>query len=376
MPITERRAPLTPSERALLRRRALVAVPVGLLIGAAVVWMLGSAMAGFALAIRVIFGLLFGGILAFILGVYVRSAFEREKLVRTGVVTGKRVGIIGPSVSSQTRASPRYHVSLDGEEFQVEQWVYQRVRVGQTVDLVYTAKLRNLFAVTVVADPTSEIGSAPASRPFEPSEMAHEEAVTEADRGVLRALVAQALVRRVAGGLLLGGVAGSAVVVAWVMVRATQTGGDADQAVIRLLTPGAALCAFSVLNRRTYLLVRDLVGGSRHVQTEHMKDLVRSNTPLLSPTTVVTGTGLAGDYAWAQTEERWVPLDASLIDGLSAGAPLQIATGPRSGAVLAVGGFPAAKARFGVIDLVVGALAIGGTGCLYSVLSGAGGAAK
>lgn len=77
--MTERREALTAGESAMLKRRAIGVVPVALAIGVATVWMLGWGATEISVGVRVFFGLFLGGILFFIVGVHVGSAFEREK---------------------------------------------------------------------------------------------------------------------------------------------------------------------------------------------------------------------------------------------------------------------------------------------------------
>lgn len=361
---TETLAPLTAADRALLRRRAVVVVPVGAVFGAAIVWMLVRGVEGLAVAIRMGFGLFFGAVLLFIVGVHLGSAFEREKRVRQGVVTGKRVGIIGASFNSNDRTSPRYYLSLDGEERNVEQWVYERVRTGQTVELHSTARLRNLFDVVVLADP-AEPAALPAPEPLDLAGIAHEEPLSGADRAVLRGHAGCALVRRTGGGVVLGAIAWAGLVVIWAVSREP---GNSELDLL-VLGPGGGLLALSVLvalNVHTLNLLQDHRTGRKRVVTEIVRDVVRSNTPLLSPRAVITGTGLDGDYAWIQTHARWLRVPLTLADTLTAGSRVRVATAPKSGVVLAVDGQSAPTPTLFWLDWLCVAIVVAALGCLLA----------
>ncbi len=93
--MSETTEPISQSERLLLAKRALIVLPVGVGIGAVTTWMLTGPASSLSGGIRAFFGLFFGGVLLFILGVHIGSAFEIEKRVRTGIVTAKRVRASG-----------------------------------------------------------------------------------------------------------------------------------------------------------------------------------------------------------------------------------------------------------------------------------------
>ncbi len=365
--MTERRESLTADDRALLRRRALFVVPVGVAIGSVAVWMIGWGTGGLPVVIRGVFGVFFFGALLFILSVHVGASFEREKVIRRGIVTGKRVGIVGPSMDSNARSSPRYYLSLDGEESSVEQWVYRRVHTGQSVDLMYTARLQNLFAVSVIADPGGVDGVVAMGKPFDVASMAHDEALTDEDRMVLRGYVVQALVRRVLGGAVIGSVLAAVLVLAWFVVLAPLTRDSGlDRWGVLWLAPGTGILLFAALNHRSYLLLRDVFGGRKHVADEIVRDVVRSNTPLLSPTIVVTGTGLAGAYSWVQTDSRWARVDERISASLGRGDTIRVVTAPRSGVVLGLAGQGAFRVGLGAFDWLLIFGTIGVTACLLS----------
>ena len=341
--MTERRETLTPQERALLRQRAAAVVPIGIAIGAAVVWMLRTGMAEMSDLTRGFFGLFFGGLLIFIVGGHVVSTFETHKLIRSGVVTGKRVGVTG----TNSRTSPHYYLSLDGKELWVEQWAYQRVHTGQTVELLYTARLQNLYDVTILSDPASP------DVPF--VSQTWEEPLLDEDRLVLRDHLFRAVVRRGLGGVLLGGL--TSVVGMLVCLVA---GADPLLSVAPL--PG--VLPFVILNFQTLRLLRDFFDPSRCVATEQVIDVVRSNRPLLSPNIIVSGTGTAGEYAWVQTQVRWVQVQGPQVERLGSGTVIEVATAPRSGVVLAADGVPALRTGFGVIDVIVLIIFLGTLLCM------------
>lgn len=365
--MTERREPLSVDERALLRRRAAGVVPVAIGLGAVVVGVLGWGFTEFSATIRVLFGCFFGGILAMIVGIHVGAAFEVEKLVRRGVVTDKRVAVSPASTSSGTRGSTRHYLSLDGQELSVEAWVHARVHTGQTVELRYTARLQNLFDVEVLDDPASAAAQVVSAKPFDPGEMAHTEALTASDRAVLGSHLLRAAVRRGAGGALVAGGVYTAIVVGWALGRVAGGPGSAfDAMLVTAVAPGLALLTFALVNRQTVRLFQDRFGDRRNVATERVVDVMRSNTPLLGPRIVVSGTGLAGDFAWVQTAARWVQLDPSLVGTAVTGAPLEVVTAPRSGVVLAVGGVAAPAVRLGLVELLVIVVGVGVAACLSS----------
>lgn len=328
---------MTADDLAKLRTRVYVVVPAALAMGGVATWMLTSAMSEISVVIRCVFGLFFGGIVVFIVGTIVGSAFEREKVIQRGVVTGKRVGVMGMS-NTNSRMSPKYYVSLDGEESLVESWVYQRIHTGQTVDLVYTARIRNLFDVAVISDPGGvDLGLGavvPMAKPFDAARMAHDEPLTDADRGVLRAKIARALFWRGVGGGIVGFVVWIGVLLGWVFARRTGDFDAFDHLMFRWLAPAAGITVIALFNRHTWHLLRDLRSGIKRVADEIVRDVVHSNTPLLSSTTVVTGTGMAGHYAWVQTDARWVQIEPDRASSLKSGDALCVATALRSGIVL------------------------------------------
>lgn len=337
-------------------------VPVGTALGAVTFWMLCWGLDDLGVTIRAVFGAFFGAVLLFIVGVHVGSVFEREKFVQRGVVTGKRVSVSGAAFQSGTRSSPRYWLSLDGEERLVESWVYDRVRTGQTVELHTTARLRNLFEVVVVTDP-GEPAALAAPEPLNLTGIAHEEPLSGADLQVLRGHAACALVRRTGGGVVLGGLAWVAVIVTWALARAP---GLREMDAFMLGTGGGivALSVLVALNVHTFNLVRDHRSGRKRVVTEVVRDVVRSNSPLPSPTTVLSGTGLAGDYAWVQTPARWVRVPVALADTLTAGSRVAVAVAPRSGVVLSVGGAEVPPPQLFWLDWVCVAIVVAALVCM------------
>ena len=329
----ERREPMTQSERLLLAKRAISVLPVAACIGGVATWMLGWAMHEMAVGIRVMFGLFFGGILLFIVGVHVGSAFEIEKLVRFGVVTNKRISV---SHSTNSRMSPRHFLSLDAQEYSVEQWVYQQVHTGQTVELSYTAKLQNLFATRVVSDPAAELGVAGGndSRPAA-SPPAHLAPLSKEGRKILVSAIGWALVWRGAGGILLAGVVWGGLLIVWVVARSGLPEIQRfDVAAINGMIPLTAVAMLAALNRQTYRLLRDFFGGQERIGVETVLDVTHSNTTLASPTIVATGPGMGGNSVWVQTDQRWTAVEPSLGVGLASGSRIEVASGPNSAVVL------------------------------------------
>lgn len=325
----------------------------GLAIGGIAVAILRAIGDEMPTAVRLGFGGFFGLVLLVILGLNIGAAFETEKRLRTGIVTDKRV----ETYRRQNR-SASYFFSIDGKELSAELWVYQQVKVGQRVTLHSTARLDSAFRVEVLDDPTTSEATLEAAldapvAPFRPDSVPHDEAFTEEDHAVVRAHLLVSGVRRAAGGLLLGGVIWLFVVLAWVFARASLHSPDLDRTILVRVAPLAVLAVFALLNYRTVALLRDELGGLRHVATEGVLDVVHSDTVLLSPTAIVTGTGLRGDYAWVQTKRRWMPVPKPIAATLRRGVEVEVATAPRSGVVLAVAGAPAPRPRLGALDVVL-----------------------
>lgn len=330
--------PLSQSERFLLAKRALVVLPIGVGIGAVAAWMLTGPGSGFSLGIRAFFGLFFGGLLLFILGVHIGSAFEIQKRVVTGLVTGKRVRASG-STGANSRPSSTFYVSIDGDERMVEQWVYQQVHTGQTVSLSYTARLRNLFAVKVISEPAGVETRLPAAdglhRPGRASPPVRPAPLTADDRKVLRAALLRALIFRGVGGAILAAVVFVVAVIGWVVALDSLPAlSQFDWLALTLGAPGLAALPMILLNRQTYRLIRDLSGGQRCVGAEQVLDVVRSNTHLASSTAIVTGPGLGGNHVWILTDKRWTQLPDALAGDVFGGSTLMVATGPRSDVIL------------------------------------------
>ena len=322
----------------------------GLAIGGIVVAVFRAIGDEMPTAVRLGFGGFFGLILLVILGLNVGAAFETDKRLRTGVVTDKRV----ETYRRQNR-SASYFFSIDGKELSAELWVYQQVKVGQRITLHSTARLDTAFRVEVLDDPTTPEATleaalnAPATT-YRAEAIPHDEAFTVEDHACLRAHLLVSGVRRAAGGLLAGGVVWLFVVLGWVFARASLHSVDLDRTILVRVAPLAVLTVFALLNYRTVALLRDELKGIRHTAVETVLDVVHSDTVLLSPTAIVTGTGLSGDYAWVQTKQRWMPVPKSVAAELRRGVEVEVATAPRSGVVLAVAGAPVPRPRLGVLD--------------------------
>ena len=363
--MTEGRAPLDRAERALLRRRALTTVPVAVAIGAVVWAVLGQAAGDMPAALRIGFGGFFGLVLLVIVGISLGAALETEKRTRTGVVTDKRL-----EAHPGRNRTTSYYLSLDGAERSVELWVWQQVRVGQRVAIHSTARLDSVFRVEVLDDPGAALDAAAAGEaapdaaappvPLQLDQLPSVAPLTPADHALLQAHLRVTGIRRAAGGLLLGGVVWAAVVVGWLFVRAAFADADLDRPVLVRLAPLLVVFVISVVNLRTVALIRDALGGTRRAAGEGVLDVLHSNTRLLSPTAMLTGPGLSGDFAWVQTTRRWLPVPKAVAAGLQRGSVVEVVTAQASGVVLEVGGAPAAAPRIGLLEvaliLVLGAV--------------------
>lgn len=319
----ERVVVMSTTEQRSRRRAAVITTGIALvLVALAAIMVFGvigvSApdMQGVAIA----FFCFFTAIAAFIIAVSLRDGFNTKKIVITGTVTSKRIDTRFSTGSSNTST---YVIGIDGQERIVELHIYNRVHVGDRIELSVGAALRSSLDVAIVDAPVPEL-TAEECDVIVTMEPSH--------RRFLWKRLVRTLVWRVPLIFVVTMIANLGALLA--IQALIDRGVNALAAFSTIESILLGLVAIIVL-RWPWKLVRDLMDGRVTYARRLVTDVIDSNRPLAGPTTVVLTRYNAGTYQYVRAGEFFLPA-ASIADttAIRIGSPVTVVVLPHAGIVV------------------------------------------
>lgn len=342
---------LSPEDKKSLKNRAIGTTFFALLIGAA-----GFCMIFFTDALEamkwpsIAFLVFFESVTLFIIGGSIAGAVAKEKEVVTGKVTDKRTQSSHSYNSRSSSNRTDYYVTIDDEEISVMLQDFYACPKGAVVELHRVKSTKEIFKVVVLEHGASNLSTSDnlstseeerQSYGFAPRAMRAEETIEASMSEEERNAVGKALLSALLWRGALGGFLCWLIVYHLVLILLAFTVYELDffkgNLVLRLGIPATmALGIWVWVNLKTWRLFLDWQGSEKTISVETVKDVVKSNSPKPGPNSTITGTGQAGEYAYADTTQSWLKIGPVLADRLSENSQVLVSRSLRAKLLLGV----------------------------------------
>lgn len=329
---------LSAAEKSTLKKRFIGVFIVGLFMGSFILFIMSFFHRdGSFGAIPVIFEIFFFGILIFIVAVHGSNAFQKTKKVYTGIITDK---YSQASKSRNSSSNITYFVQLDDVEFSIDGMVYDRCHKGDKVEL-YQLKSGNIFdaktlekaAILESHESAQETKTQRIEKPEveRPRNYIHQEVtfypasddkMTQDEVKIIKGKFIRALIFRTVLGFFAGYILFFIIFIVALLVF------DKVSSMLYVVWIIIAFVSFVYLwlNRRTYLLFRDLMEKRVIYETEKVVDVERSNMPKPSKHSIVTYQGYTYRmdlFFYVQTEKHWTQITQELYETLHTGEAIR-----------------------------------------------------
>lgn len=323
----QREERLSDGEKRRLRFRAVFVALFGIAIGSLTVYMLFFNRSFGSLGFPVyLFAFFFFGILAFILFVHIRNAFQQSKNVYTGIITDKREHTM---TTRKDIGQTTYSVLLDDRSFSVDLALYNKIHRGDKVEL-YCLKGTIVFEATILNTASEQPVK---SHTAEPGVTNEADGITVSDRHILFKALSKTIVLHV---LVYGIIAFFLIFVlnllAVVFVK--------DTSMLPWLIRGVfygVILLWVLMNVSTFRLLLDVFTRKTSEKIETVRDMQSGNLPKPSRNSVRTYQGFyyRNDlFYYVQTDEHWLEISSELYHQLQTGERLLLTCGYYSGTVL------------------------------------------
>lgn len=337
--------PLSPEDKKALKNRAIGTTFFALLIGAA-----GFCMIFFTDALEamkwpsIAFLVFFEGVTLFIIGGSIAGAVAKEKEVVTGKVTDKRSQSSHSYSSRSSSSRTDYYVTIDDEEISVMLQEFYACPKGALVELHLVKSTKEIFKVVVLEHaaalpPRPE--QAQESYGFSAPRLRAEETIIASTNDEERSVIQSAFLSTLFWRGAFGGFLCWLIVYHLILILLAFTVYELDffkgKIEFRLGIP--IVFAFGIwvwVNLRTWRLFLDWQGSEKTISVETVKDVVKSNSPKPGPNSTITGTGQAGEYAYAETTQSWLKIGPVLADGLYENSQVLVSRSLRAKLLLGV----------------------------------------
>lgn len=321
---------LTGKDKRLLRIQAISTLVIGLAIGGVAFYMLFLSDSARSLGFPVyMFAFFFFGILAFILFIRFRAAFQQVKNVYSGIITDKREHTM---TTRHDLGQTTYTVQLDDRTFPIDQALYNQVHRGDLVEL-HCLKGNLVFKVNILQPAKAVSSSFSSDHSNEESTVKRPPEPTISNRSILIRLLLRACLFRV----VIGGIIAYFLLFGLNMVVLI-TLDDMEQLLFWIDTIFyGTIFLLMLLNIRTVRLLLDLITQKTRTKIETIVDMQSGNLPKPSKNTVSTYQGYyyRNDlFYYVQTEKHWLEISGTLYESLQTGNSLLLTCGYFSGEVL------------------------------------------
>ncbi len=329
---------LSNQESQLLRRKMLGVWFFGAIIGIAAGYFIFRTLGKFSGmdVPLIIFLVFFYAIIAFIIFVHTRNAFQTQKRIYAGNITDKKA-----EASSQTRNSTAhedYYIALDGSWFRVELNHFQQVHVGDKVEICTLGKSQ-VFKIDVVQKEVPHFEPVIQSQTNLDAVLSGlTEQLTYSEKSVLKSHLRKAIFYRLILGFFGAWLIYLILNTLAVVFSLERSEGLAYFVYVHYLIIVLLFGAYLFLNKRTWLLILDLRSGKKEIITETIIDLVQSDHIKPGPNSMITITNTSHyKYYYIQTENFWLQANEETFHAASAGKNLLIQRSINTHEVLSFG---------------------------------------
>lgn len=268
----------------------------------------------------IIFVCFFFLVLAFILFVHGRNAFQTKKRIYTGIITEKEEHT---AKFQHKLGQTTYAVQLNGETFHLDLSTFNKVSKGELVELHVLQGNQVFKAMSLVEKPvfkTEIIGSDKLNEAFHPI----------LKKIVFRRLLFYGLLGFIALRVLLF----IAHFFILIFVEDTTLWYQLIQ-----LSNGLAIILFLVINWKTIQLIRDWFSKMQVTETDLVVDLLKSNLPKSSKNSIHTYQEYwykNDTFYYVQTTRYWVQISENQYKTLNIGNKIKVLRLPKSHVILQV----------------------------------------
>lgn len=321
--LTYRDEKITFQEKKTLVFRFIGVLIFGGLIGAVAFYFLflSNDFKGFG-AVLIVFAIFFFGILALILFIHGRNAFQSQKRIYSGTITDKT------EITTKFRNSmgqSTYRISLDGEEFAIDLMFYNKVHKGQKVEL-HCLKGNTIFFVKELSL-SENVFSGLETTALETNNL------NPAYSAILKKYLLRAILFRTILLLLpLVLLYFIGIVTIILVVKDSQL----TITLFRVLLFVLALI-YVLFNKRVVFILLDLNQNIQLEKIEQVIDLQKSNLPKPSKNSVRTYQGYwyRNDvFYYIQTQNHWLNTNEAFYNSLNANDEVKITLAKHSKIVL------------------------------------------
>lgn len=323
----QREEQLSYNEKRRLRLRAIFVTLFGLIIGSLTAYMLFFFKTSGSLGFPVyLFAFFFFGILAFILFVHIRNAFQESKNVYTGTITDKREHTM---TTRKEIGQTTYSVILDDRSFSVDLALYNKIHRGDQVEL-HCLKGTIVFEAIIVNPASAQPLKSEAIVPETADEM------TETGHSV-RHILLKALSKAVVIHVLIYGIVAFFLIFALNLLAIILI---EDKTLLPWLIQGifyGIILFWGMMNVSTFRLLLDVFSRKTQEKIETVRDMQSGNLPKPSRNSVRTYQGFyyRNDiFYYVQTDHHWLEISPDLYLQLKTGERLLLICGHYSGTVL------------------------------------------
>lgn len=321
---------LTQQEIFLLRKRMVFVWIFAIFIGAIAAQFLFSDMFSDMRVPLMIFSIFFFGILIFIVFIHTKNAFQTNTIIYSGKVTKKKTEA---SRMKNSQLNETFHMAVEGKWFEVEMAYFQKVHVGDLVE-VFTLGKQRIFKVERKMDEnfsdTEHIKLDVYSAVAEFTEGLSPENKKILGNGILKAL----LLRIILGGIMCYFTCGMLLVVLYLLHLNGPYFLYGYYGIWIFI-----IVSFLAINMKTIRLIVDYLSGEKKVMIDKVIDLVKSTHHKNSPHSISTTYRSGYEtrmLCYVQTAKFWLPVREELYDQLIVGQAVEIHLGKRSELVLEV----------------------------------------
>ncbi len=334
---------LSTDEKSLLFKRMLGVWLVAIFMAAFLIYFfffLGNPEQIKEPGIPMLFATVFFCVLAFIVYGHTRNAYQKTKTVYSGIVAEKRNK--ASQINRKSSVTQSYCVRLGDTDFDVDQSIYSKLKVGNHVKLhcldkksVFKAHVVSLDDGSIFHTVKSNFGN----RKYPKSSFSLLDFVpfTPADSAVIRGKIIRTLIFRGVIGFM------ALYIVYFIAILVLIMNFRVDNPVLMrgsnfVLISLLAIIYFFI-NIKTWKIFKDLLDAQKFNTTEEIIDKVSSNTRKPGPNSVIVTNNYTPNesrYFYLQTPSYWLPVTLAEFSESTTGELLEISLAKNSKTVLSV----------------------------------------
>lgn len=291
-------------------------------------------------SLLLLFPLFFYAVLAFIIFSHTRNAFQKTKTVYSGVITDKKNKAHQGSKNSSVRQS--YQICLGNKEFDVDQAIYAKLKVGNHAKLHCLHKTTAFKVDVVNVDDgnifhTVEANLANHKRSKPSYSLLDLMPFSSADSAIIRGKLFSTIVFRVVVGF---GILAVIYFIAFIfLIMNIDTEEILLIRTLNFVLLGLLAMFYFFINVKTWNLFRDLLDAQKYKLSDEIIDKVSSNTKKPGPNSVIVTNNYTPNqmmFFYLQTTSFWLPVSAIEFNTAYTGEFVDISVAKNSKVVLRV----------------------------------------